>query len=132
MTATANAEATAPMNVVRRDQRGDAATLATILLDSVSRFSRFRSALISEECWYRKSRSFSKHLLMISSNLDGISGLIRTGGTGGRSKIALKTSAEVSPRNGRVPVHISYSTAPNENRSVRASSSFPFTCSGDM
>jgi hypothetical protein len=31
-----------------------------------------------------------------------------------------------------VPVHISYSTAPNENRSVRASSSFPRTCSGDM
>src|SRR5262249_9097163 len=28
--------------------------------------------------------------------------------------------------------HISYSTAPKENRSVRASSSFPRTCSGDM
>ena len=39
---------------------------------------------------------------------------------------------EVSPRNGSVPVAISYSTAPKENRSVRASSSFPRACSGDM
>src|SRR5437868_5830554 len=69
---------------------------------------------------------------MISSSLCGTSGLIRTGGTGGRSRMALKISAEVSPRNGRDPVHISYNTAPNENRSVRASSSFPRTCSGDI
>ena len=33
---------------------------------------------------------------------------------------------------GQRAVAISYSTAPNENRSVRASSSLPLACSGDM
>ncbi len=39
---------------------------------------------------------------------------------------------ELSPRNGNAPVAISYSTTPNENKSVRASSSLARTCSGDM
>ena len=46
--------------------------------------------------------------------------------------MASKIIAEVSPRNGSVPVAISYKTAPKENRSVRASSSLPLACSGDM
>ena len=46
--------------------------------------------------------------------------------------MALKISADVSPRNGNVPVDISYSTVPNENKSVRASNSLPRVCSGDM
>ena len=36
----------------------------------------------------------------------------------------LKITADVAPGNGSLPVAISYSTTPNENRSVRASSSF--------
>ena len=47
-------------------------------------------------------------------------------------KTALATSAAVSPRNARVPDSISYSTAPSANRSVRASTACPRTCSGDM
>ena len=43
-----------------------------------------------------------------------------------------KITPEVSPRNGKVPVAISYRTAPREKRSVRASNSFARTCSGDM
>src|SRR6266567_6898631 len=69
---------------------------------------------------------------MMSSSLAGTSGLRRIGGVGARSRIAWKMSAEVSPRKGIVPVAISYSTAPKEKRSVRASSPFPFACSGDM
>jgi hypothetical protein len=42
----------------------------------------------------------------------------------------LKIKPEVSPRNGKVIVHISYRTA--TNRSVRASSSLLRTCSGDI
>lgn len=72
------------------------------------------------------SRSFSSDLLMIRSSSVGISGFSRTGGVGARSRIAWKISADVSPRKGNVPVVISYSTAPNENGSVRASSSFAF------
>src|SRR5262249_49412497 len=77
------------------------------LLDSVSRFSRCKSVRMSEACWYRRLRSFSRHLLMISSSFGGISGLIRIGEAGGRSRIALKITPEVSPRNGTVPVAIS-------------------------
>ena len=36
------------------------------------------------------------------------------------------------PGRAAVPVAISYSTTPSENRSVRASSAFPSACSGDM
>src|SRR5258708_13756770 len=69
---------------------------------------------------------------MISSNLGGNSGLSRNGRKGGRLRIASNIIAEVSPRNGIAPVAISYNTAPNEKRSVRASSCFPLACSGDM
>ena len=75
---------------------------------------------------------FLQRLVDDALQLDGRSGFSRTGGVGSRSRIALKISAEVSPRNGSVPVAISYSTTPKENRSVRASSSLPRACSGDM
>ena len=38
----------------------------------------------------------------------------------------------LSPGNARRPVAISYSTLPNEKRSVRASTLRPVACSGDM
>ena len=41
-------------------------------------------------------------------------------------------SAGLVPSNGILPVAISYSTVPKENRSVRASSAFARTCSGDI
>ena len=41
-------------------------------------------------------------------------------------------SAGVFPENASVDVAISYSTTPNENKSVRASMSSPRACSGDM
>ncbi len=100
--------------------------------EPVSRFNRFRSERSSEAVWQRSSRSFSSALLIISSSLGGTSQFRRTADTGERSRIALKMRPDVSPRKGTLPVHISYSTAPKENRSVRASSSFPLTCSGDM
>ncbi len=46
--------------------------------------------------------------------------------------MALKMTPELSPRNGNPPVAISYSTAPKENKSERASSSLARTCSGDI
>jgi len=116
---------------LRLRARAGPATASTFP-EVVSRFSRFRSARISAADWQRMSLSFSRALLMIRSSSAGTSGFSRTGATGACSRIALKISAEVSPRKGSVPVHISYRTAPNENRSVRASSSLPRTCSGDM
>src|SRR6266487_2285245 len=62
---------------------------------------------------------------MISSSLAGRSGFRRTGATGLLCKIESNRFAVVSPRNGCLQVAISYKTAPKENKSVRASSSFP-------
>ena len=54
-------------------------------------------------------------------------------GAGGvRLRIPSKMTADVVPPNGSVPVAISYSTTPNENKSVRASRISPRACSGDM
>jgi hypothetical protein len=53
-------------------------------------------------------------------------------GRGERFRIASKIKPVLSPKNGNRPVAISYSTTPNENKSVRASSGFARTCSGDM
>ena len=67
---------------------------------------------------------------MISSSLGGRSGFKRSGEAGVRFRMESKMTAEVSPRKGSEPVHISYRTAPKENKSVRASRGFPRACSG--
>ena len=115
------------------DAGASASTLvAAVLPDSVSRRKRLRSVSISAAERYRRSQSFSSALLMIRSSSAGRSGFSRTGATGARFTMASQIIAEVSPRNGNVPVAISYNTAPKEYRSVRASKSLPRTCSGDM
>lgn len=69
---------------------------------------------------------------MIRSSSAGMSGLRRSGETGVLFSIESNSAAVVSPRKGSMPVATSYSTAPNEKRSVRPSSSLPSACSGDM
>src|SRR5207302_5482356 len=49
-------------------------------------------------------------------------------GIGSRSRLSWKMTPELSPRKGNAPVAISYSTAPKENKSLRASNSFALTC----
>src|SRR5246127_536494 len=132
MSAREKTKAAATINIVRRDHRGIALSLDVTLPDSESRFNRCRSVRISEACWYRRFRSFSKDLLTISSSFGGTSGFSRTTEAGVRFRMDSKITPELSPRNGRVPVHISYSTAPKENKSVRASNSLALTCSGDI
>jgi hypothetical protein len=66
---------------------------------------------------------------MISSILEGRSGLSLTGGTGARFRMDSKITPELSPRKGKVAVAISYKTTPNENKSVRASNFLARTCS---
>ena len=62
----------------------------------------------------------------------GADGFSSTTGAGFRFRIASNTTPVVAPENACRPVAISYSTAPKLNRSVRASSPSPRTCSGDM
>ena len=52
-------------------ETGTDSSTAADLWDSVSRFSRCKSARISEACWYRRLRSFSRPLLMISFQFGG-------------------------------------------------------------
>ena len=53
-------------------------------------------------------------------------------GTGSFSRIAEATLSWLFPSKARLPVRVSYSTAPSEKMSLRPSSSLPSTCSGDM
>src|SRR4029450_3119062 len=57
---------------------------------------------------------------------------IQARGTGSRLRMPSQMRPAVFPENGCAPVAISYSTTPNEKRSVRASTSCPRTCSGDI
>src|SRR5258708_27259354 len=119
-------------NQARRSGATIAEVVARAPLESVSRLRRFRSVRISEACWYLKLRSFSKHLLIISSNFGGRSGSSRVGATGVRFRIASNIVGELFPRKGCCPVAISYKTDPNENKSVRASSSLARASSRDI
>jgi len=53
-------------------------------------------------------------------------------GAGSLSMIAEATLSCVLPWKARLPVNISYRTAPKEKMSLRPSSSRPWTCSGDI
>ena len=80
---------------------------AAIRSELESLCSRFRSERISAADWQRKSRSFSRALLMIRSSSAGKSGFKRAAGAGVRFKMESKISAVVSPRKGIWPVAIS-------------------------
>src|SRR5216684_2405834 len=73
--------------------------------ESIDRFNRFRSARNSAAVWQRRSRSFSKALLIVSSSFTGSSGLSRVAVVGARLRIASVITAEVSPRNGYSGCH---------------------------
>src|SRR5205807_7733438 len=51
---------------------------------------------------------------------------------GSFSRIEAATLNWLFPSKARFPVTISYSSAPSEKMSLRPSTSFPCTCSGDM
>ena len=69
---------------------------------------------------------------MIPSTSVGNREFKRKGEIGVWFRIASNTMAVVRPLKGRVPVPISYSITPKENRSLRRSNASPRACSGDM
>jgi hypothetical protein len=62
----------------------------------------------------------------------GCAWLTAVTGSGASRRIEEITDIEVSPRNGRVPVAISYRVTPSERMSVRWSTGRPSAGSGDM
>src|SRR6202049_4149048 len=92
---------------VADDSAGLVSATTDVRDESIERFCRFRSARSSAAVWQRKSRSFSKALLIVSSSFTGSSGLSRVTVVGARLRMASVMTAEVSPRNGATPVAIS-------------------------
>src|SRR5207245_11470917 len=93
--------ATSPRSIRPQCASVPASVVAALFPLSVSRFSRFRSALISAADWQRASRSFSSGLLMISSSLGGKSGFNLMAGAGARLRIDSKITPDVSVTMGR-------------------------------
>ena len=88
------------------------------------------SSLRSRAVCQRTSRSLARHLRITRSTADG--GEPTASGGGSNVSTAAIRLAESGLSKARSPVISSYSTAPKENRSVRASTSLPCNCSGDM
>ena len=80
----------------------------------------------------RSSGSFAKQIFTRRSSAGGAMGWIDEIGGGSRSRTAAMALAGVLPSKARLPVAISYSTAPNAKMSERASAGLPSTCSGAM
>src|SRR5271169_5018677 len=92
----------------------------------------FRFVLRSRADCQRSSGSFSRQVLTTLSSARGNIGRTAEIGAGFRSRIAAITLVVLFPSNARLPVAISYSTAPKAKMSLLASASFPSICSGDM
>ena len=92
----------------------------------------FSSAATSWALCQRSFGSFSRQRSMMCSSAGGDRGWICDSGAGRPETIAAIRLVRVLPSNARLPVAISYSTAPNAKMSVRASASSPSNCSGAM
>jgi hypothetical protein len=80
----------------------------------------------------RSSGSFAKHFFTTRSSAGGDIGVTCEIGGGSSFMIEEISDACVPPANALRPVAISYSRHPNAKMSVRASASFPSSCSGAM
>ncbi len=100
-----------------------------IPLDSrIQLSSSFRSCALCG----RSSGSFARHVLTMCSSSSGVIGCNSRIGRGSSFRIAAIKLAWLFASNAFFPVAISYSMAPNEKISLRASAFFPSICSGDM
>ena len=91
-----------------------------------------RACLTSRADCQRFSGSFSRQVRTTSARPRGVCGCISISGRGSSLRIDATRLACVLPVKGRVPAINSYSTTPKAKMSLRASASWPSTCSGDM
>ena len=82
--------------------------------------------------WKRSSGSLARHVLTTRFSAGGIIGEISEIAGGSSRRIAPMSEAWLVPEKAFLPVAISYSRAPNEKMSLRASASLPSSCSGAM
>src|SRR5260370_5122703 len=88
----------------------------------------FRSCTV----WKRSSGSLAKQVFTTWASAGGDLGDTTEIGVGSDARIAATMLAWLFPVNARLPVALSYSTAPSAKMSERASASLPSVCSGDM
>jgi hypothetical protein len=96
---------------------------------SATHFSSRHSSLAA--C-HRSSGSLAMHVFTTRSSCGGVMGVREDIGGGSISKIFTIRLAWLLPSKAFLPVAISYATTPKAKMSVRASTSFPSTCSGAM
>jgi len=82
--------------------------------------------------WNRSSGSLARQVLTTRSSAGDVIGWSVVMGAGSSLMTAEISDAWLAPEKALRPVAISYSTAPKENMSLRASAGRPRTCSGDM
>src|SRR5579859_6098368 len=92
----------------------------------------FNCSLTSCTFWKRSSGSLARHVCTTRSSAGGEAGCTVEIAGGFLSSTAAITLAVFLPSNARLPVAISYNTAPSAKISLRVSASLPSTCSGAM
>ena len=107
-----------------------AAWLAMPAPDSHARRYAFNSARISVAVCMRSRGCFSRHRSMSRDRLPEVRARRLATGLGWSLRIDDISAGDESPRNGRSPVAISYSTMPSENISVRGSRRLAFDLFG--
>ena len=135
--AATSAPPAAAASAIGHARRGVSATVATVgAVPAASELSpRGVSAPVSASSanarsladWKRASGCFSRQRSTTATIGWGASS-----GAGEPQRIAACSSIAVSAANGRRPASISYSTTPSANRSARASTGRPTSCSGAM
>src|SRR5437667_111989 len=91
-----------------------------------------RASCISAAVWYLSPRSLAIALRITWASASGTSALNLRGSGAGSSRCFATTAYTDSPSNGTRPATHSNRTTPAAYRSLRASSSIPNSCSGDM
>src|SRR5579863_2244015 len=92
----------------------------------------FSCSLTSCTFWKRSSGSLARQVCTTRSSAGGEAGCTVEMAGGFLSSTAAITLAVFLPSNARLPVAISYNTAPSAKISLRVSASLPSTCSGAM
>ena len=127
--ATATSASTAALTQ-RRRSGGRARRLTTLELEVPEIASSANPTSRAE--WNLRAGSFSRQRRMIRSS-PGDSCSLSVCNSGGSSfKMAFMVSMDDSPLKARCPLSISYKIPPKAKMSVRASTSLPRTCSGDI
>ena len=128
----AQAGTLAPMASHRQRRSADGLPVSASAGSSKSFSTSCRMSFTSDMCCQRSINFFWRHFVTTRSRPRGNEGRISRSGRGSFETTAESVSSEVSARKARRPLSISYRTEPKEKMSDRASTAWPWACSGDI